>query len=92
MAETDRPTPDQLNIPQGLSALYLPELADRNQFGEPKPISSDEVLARTNRFLAELTSQGVEIKAVVPVQVSKPPLPGVVGQGVETKQMIIVNR
>ena len=92
MTEQDGPKPDQINIPAGLSALYLPELADKNQFGDTKLINPEEVLARTNAFLAELTSQGVEVKAVIPVQVAKPPRAGVIGQSTETKQMIIVNR
>jgi hypothetical protein len=90
MAKTD----NHIEIPPGLSALYLPDLTRRNpnRIGTSEPMSPEEVLAQTNKFLAELTRQGVEVKAAIPVQVRGQPIPGAANQTVETRQIIIVKR
>lgn len=52
----------------------------------------NDVLAKTNSFLQQLSQAGAEIKAVIPVKVDMGVRGGIVGHVTETKQLLILRR
>lgn len=83
---------EALDLPDGLSAIILPDLGGRNQFGNLEPIPVDEALRRLNSFLDSLNRQGVDIVSVVDLKVDMGFKPGVVNRISETKKVAIVRR
>lgn len=56
----------------GLSAIYLPRLSTKDQWGDDKPLNEEDTLSTLNIFLEDLNQKGLDIKAVLPIRVEVP--------------------
>lgn len=92
MDEASVPAEQALDLPNGLSAIILPDLGGRNQFGNLEPIPEGEALGRLNSFLQSLNRQGVDIVSIVDLKVDMGFKPGVINRIIETKKVAIVRR
>lgn len=90
MNEQNIETSPELEIPSGLSAIFLPDMKGVDPTGQEITLTEKDSLAKMNEFLSKLNAMGVEIKATIPVSV--PVEGGFGGGGSTTKQMAIVKR
>ncbi len=78
-------------MPEGLSAVFLPDLGPRNRYGDAQLPTETQALSNLNSFLQELNRQRADIVSILDVSVYKPPRPGVMsGEG--PKKLVIVRK
>ena len=93
MSEIPQSSLEQMpEIPNGLSAIVLPDLGERNHWGNVEPVTEQAVLEKLNAFLSNLNHQGADIVSVFDVSVNMGKRGGVVGNVSETKKFAIVRK
>ena|SRR5260221_12651632 len=90
----DESTPEVPQLRDGLSAVVMPDLVERDRDGvEIRPLSEDKAMARLNNFLGGLNRQGADLVHVMPVRFDLGETPGYAGGNPEsTKQVAIVRK
>lgn len=83
---------ESLHIRDGLSAVLLPELGERNQLKQLGPTTKEQALNLLNEFLGKLNEQGADIVSIMDIEVVGEKRSGEVNSRTETKKVAIIRK
>lgn len=76
----------------GVRAYRMPDLGDRNGYGDLESVPAEEVQARLNALFASIEEQGGEVLGFFSTTVRLPPQGGIIGYPTEKAHFIVVKK